>query len=173
MRKKIILSTKARAELERYCAAGVHNVRPVDRAKIILLAMDASGGRIAERQECTAGRLGVSRQTVNNARRDFLAVKIVSLFLQRKQRETPPVPSKITGETEARITALICGEAPQGYGRWTLRLLARKCVQLHYSKSMSHMTISRLFKNTTPLAGWRYAQAFPQRAKKDRARRIQ
>jgi transposase len=146
MRKKpIILSTKARAELERYCAAGIRNVRLVDRAKIIL-ALDTSGGRTAEQQERIAERLGVSRQTVNNVRRDFLAVKIVSLFLQRKQRETPPVPAKVTGEVEARIIALACGEAPQGYARWTLRLLAEKCVQLHYSKSMSHMTISRLFK---------------------------
>jgi hypothetical protein len=47
---------------------------------------------------------------------------------------------------EARIIALACGEAPQGYARWTLRLLAEKCAQLHYSKNMSHMTISRLLK---------------------------
>jgi transposase len=146
MRKKpIILSTKARAELERYCTTGVHNVRLVDRAKIIL-ALDTSGGRTAERQERIAERLGVSRQTVNNVRCDFLAVKIVSLFLQRKQRETPPVPAKVTGEEEARIIALECGEASEGYARWTLRLLAEKCVQLHYSKNMSHMTISRLLK---------------------------
>ena len=144
-KKRIELSAKNRAELEKYCAKGVHDVRLVNRAKIIL-ALDTSGCRTAERHEVIAERLGISRQTVNNARRDFLTVKNITIFLQRKQRETPPVPPKVTGEMEARIIALACSEAPKGYSRWTLRLLSEKCVQLHYSKSMSHMTISRLLK---------------------------
>ena len=146
MRKKPIkLTVKERAELERYCKTGVRNVRLVTRAKIIL-ALDISGGRTAERQEAIAEHFEVSRQTVINARRDFLAAKSVPLFLQRKQRETPPVEAKVTGEMEARIIALACGEAPKGYSRWTPRLLADKCVELRYSSTMSHMTISRLLK---------------------------
>jgi len=146
MRKRPIrLRARDRAALERFCTTGVHNVRLVDRAKIIL-ALDTSGDRTAERQEAIAERLGLSRQTVNIARRDFLATNNVAMFLQRKQRETPPVPSKVTGELEARIIALACGEAPKGYARWTLRLLAEKCVELRYSDTMSHMTISRLLK---------------------------
>jgi len=39
-------------------------------------------------------------------------------------------------------------KAPQGYARWTLRLLAEKCVELKYSDAMSHMTISRFLKKT-------------------------
>jgi transposase len=42
--------------------------------------------------------------------------------LHRKKRETPPVPAKVTGETEAKIIALCRGEPPPGYSRWTLRL---------------------------------------------------
>lgn len=146
MRKKQIkLTVKERAELERFCTTGVHSVKLVNRAKIIL-SLDTSGDRTPERHEAVAERLGISRQTVNNVRNDFLSAKSLSIFLQRKQRETPPVPPKVTGELEARIIALACGEVPKGYSRWTLRLLADKCVQLHYSKSMSHMTISRLLK---------------------------
>ena len=144
-RKTIRLTVKERAELEKFCTKGEHNVRLVDRAKIIL-ALDTSGDRTAERQEVIAQRLEISRQTVNNAKRDFLAIKSLTIFLQRKQRETPTVPPKVTGELEARIIALACSEAPKGYSRWTLRLLSEKCVQLHYSKNMSHMTISRLLK---------------------------
>ena len=144
-RNEIRLTTKGRAELERFCTAGVHDVRLVDRAKIIL-ALDISGGRTAERQEAIAQRLGVSRQTVHNAKRDYLVVKNISMFLQRKKRETPPVPPKLTGELEVRIIAMACGKAPKGYARWTLRLLAEKCVELHYFGTLSHMTISRLLK---------------------------
>jgi len=146
MRKKtIVLTVKDRAELEKFSSTGKHDVRLVTRAKI-MLALDTSGNRMAEKHEAIAERLGISRVTVNNTRRDFIAAKSLTVFLQRKQRETPPIPSKITGELEARIIALACGEVPKGYSRWTLRLLSNKCVQLHYSKTMSHMTISRLLK---------------------------
>ena len=146
MRKENIkLTVKERAKLERYCSSGVRSVRLVNRAKIIL-ALDTSGGRIADRQESIAERLGVCRQTVNNVKSDFLAAGSITTFLQRKPRKTPPVPSKVTGEMEARIIALACGEAPKGRARWTLRLLAAKCVELCYSDTMSHMTVSRLLK---------------------------
>jgi len=143
--KRIRLTIKERAELEQFCSTGVRSVRLVNRAKIIL-ALDQSGGRIAEKQEVLAKRIGVSRFTVREARDAFLELKSVALFLQRKKRETPPVPPKVTGELEARIIALACGKTPEGYAQWSLRLLAEKCVELQYSDAMSHMTISRLLK---------------------------
>ena len=146
-RKRIELTIKERAELEKFITKGVRNVRLVNRAKIIL-ALDASGGRLPEKQEVLAERIGVCRQTIIEARDTFLKLKSVPLFLQRKKRETPPVPAKITGEVEARIIALACSKAPKGYERWTLRLLAEKCVELQYSDTLSHMSISRLLKKT-------------------------
>jgi len=59
---------------------------------------------------------------------------------------TPPIEPKITGELEARIIALACSKAPPGYAKWTLRLLASKCVELQYADSLSHMTVNRLLK---------------------------
>jgi hypothetical protein len=146
-RIRIWLTKEERAELEQFCAKGVRCVRLVKRAKIIL-ALDTSGGKIAEKQESIMKRIGVSRKTINDAKNNFLALKNVSDFLRRKKRETPPVPAKVTGDLEAHIIALACGEVPTGYARWTLRLLAEKCVELHYCDSMSHMTISRLLKKT-------------------------
>ena len=125
-RKRIELTIKERAELERFCSAGVRSVRLVNRAKIIL-GLDQSGGRTPEKQEALAKRLGVSRHAVIKARDASCA-------------------PKVTGELEARIVALACGKPPEGHARWTLRLLAAKCVELQYSDSMSHMTISRLLK---------------------------
>jgi len=144
-RKQIVLTPEERAELKRFCKAGVQSVRLANRARIIL-ALDTSNGKKAERQEDIAEHVGVSRQAVNDVRNDFLPLQDVSLFLQQKKLETPPVPPKMTGELEARIIALACGKAPKGYARWTLRLLAEKCVELRYSDSMSHTTISTLLK---------------------------
>jgi hypothetical protein len=146
-RKQIKLTVKERTGLERFSTGGVHSVRLVNRAKIIL-ALDASKGRAAERQEAPAKRLAVSRQTVINGGQTFPAVKNAALFLQRKQREAPPVPPKVTGETEARITALACGKVPEGYARRALRLPADKCAELRYSDAMPHTTISNILKKT-------------------------
>ena len=66
----------------------------------------------------------------------------------RKKRESPPVPPKVTGDVEAHIIALACSDPPEGYSKWTLRLLAEKCVELNYAESLSHMTVSRILKKT-------------------------
>jgi len=146
-KKQIILTAEERAELKKYIKAGVRSVRLVNRARIIL-ALDASGGKKAQKQEDIAKHVGVSRQAVNNVKNDFLTLRNVSLFLQRKKRETPPVPSKLTGELEARVIALACGKVPKGYTRWTLQLLADKCVELHYIDALSPNSVRRLLKKT-------------------------
>ena len=146
-KNRIELTARQRKELEEFSKTGVHSARLINRAKIIL-ALDTSLDRIPMRHQDIAECIGVSHQAVYDAREDFLKKKNVSEFLRRKKRETPPVPPKVTGELEARIIAPACSEAPQGYSRWTLRLLADKCVELNYSDTMSHMTISRLLKKT-------------------------
>jgi hypothetical protein len=141
----IKLTSEQRQELEKFSKSGVHSVKLVNRARIIL-ELDTSEGRKATRQEEIAKYVNVSRQTVNEAKRDFLAAENVTEFLQRKKRETPPVAPKITGEIEAKIVALACSEAPQGYGRWTLQLLADKSVELNYIDSITDMSVHRLLK---------------------------
>ena len=142
---RITLRAEERNELVQFSTKGVHSVRLVNRARIIL-ALDSSEGRKPEKQDDIAKRIGVSRQAVNDAKREFQSAENVTVFLQRKKRKTPPVKPKVTGEVEARIIALACGEVPEGCARWTVRLLAEKSVQLQDVDSLSHMTISRLLK---------------------------
>ena len=40
-------------------------------------------------------------------------------------------PKKITPKVEARVTALVCSEQPEGQVRWTLELLEDKFIQLN------------------------------------------
>ena len=144
-RTPIILTSEQREELEKFCKTGVHSVKLVKRARIIL-ELDTSEGRKATKQEELAIHVDVSRQTVNEAKKDYLAAESVSAFLQRKKRDTPPVAPKITGEVEAKIIALACGEVPKGYARWTLQLLADKSVELKYIDSITDMSVHRLLK---------------------------
>lgn len=52
----------------------------------------------------------------------------------------------MTGEVEAHIIALACSDPPEGYSKWTLRLLADKTVELGYIESISHVTVSSVLK---------------------------
>lgn len=63
-----------------------------------------------------------------------------------KKRETPPVEAKVTGDVEAHIIALACGDPPKGYAKWTLRLLADRSVKLGYIESISHTQVGRILK---------------------------
>jgi hypothetical protein len=144
-RTQIVLTAEQRQEMEKFSKTGVHSVKSVNRAKVIL-ALDTSAGRKAENQGKIAERIGISRKTVNEIKRGFLEAESVSSFLQRKKRMTPPVAPKITGEIEAKIIALACSAPPEGYARWTLQLLADKSVELNYIDSISDMSIHRLLK---------------------------
>jgi predicted XRE-type DNA-binding protein len=144
-RVKIELSAVTRGELKKFTANGKHAVRLVNRAKIIL-ELDEAGGREPLGQEQIAEKVGVSRQAVNDSKRAFLAADSVAAFLQRKKRERPPIEAKISGEVEAHIIALACSPVPEGYAKWTVRLLADRCVQLNYIDAISFKSVQRVLK---------------------------
>jgi len=52
------------------------------------------------------------------------------------------------GDFEAHLLALSCSEPPEGFARWSLRLLADKVVELEYVEKVSHETIRRVLKKT-------------------------
>ena len=142
---KIELNPTTRSKLEKFTKTGKRSVHLVNRAKIIL-ELDEADGRKPLTQVQIAEKVGVTRQTVNNAKEAFLEAKDISIFLQRKKRETPPVAPKITREVEAHIIALACSPVPEGYAHWNLRLLANKSIELNYIDSISISSVRRILK---------------------------
>ena len=69
---------------------------------------------------------------------------------------------KITGEEEAHLIALCCSQAPEGYERWTLRMLADKMVELAIIASVSHETVRRTLKKMNLNPGKRKNGVFLQ-----------
>jgi len=57
-------------------------------------------------------------------------------------------PIQIDGEQRAKVTALACSEPPEGYARWSLRLLADKAVELGYFEYISHTEVADILKKT-------------------------
>lgn len=85
------------------------------------------------------------RTTVENLRKRFV-LQGLDAALERQKR--PSGYGKLDGEAEAHLIALACSEAPDGYEKWSLRLLADKLVQLGIVDSCSHMTVQRTLKKT-------------------------
>ena len=66
--------------------------------------------------------------------------------LAGKQRPLPATAKLLDGKQEAQVIALRLGSPPKGYANWTLRLLARKVVELEIVKSVSYETVRRTLK---------------------------
>ena len=116
----------------------------VRRAQILLKA-DADGPnwtdqRIAEAFSCRT-------RTVERLRERFVECGFEET-LDRVERSQPPVEKLLSGDQEARIIATRLGPPPKGYANWTLRLLARKVVELKIVDSVSHETVRRTLKKT-------------------------
>jgi hypothetical protein len=116
----------------------------VRRAQILLKA-NADGpnwtdARIAEAFSCRTRTVEMIRQRL--VERGFEET------LHRLERAQPPVEKLLTGEQEARIIATRLGPPPKGYNNWTLRLLARKVVELEIVDSVSYETVRRTLKKT-------------------------
>jgi hypothetical protein len=90
-------------------------------------------------------RCNSTTTTVQTIRKNYVLLGLEAT-IKRKKRETPPIEPKITGDVEARIIALSCSKPPDGYSRWTVRLLADKTVELGYIDSISYVSVSTVLK---------------------------
>ena len=120
----------------------------VRRAQVLLKA-DAEGPAWTDQQ--IADAFSCRTKTVENIRQRCV-VEGFEQALERKRRESPPVPKLLDGEQEAQIIALRLGSPPKGYANWSLRLLARRVVELAIVESISHETIRRMLKKTNDAA---------------------
>ena len=141
----IELSEQDKTELLDIVTKGSSPARTILRANI-LLASDKHSEKYLTVAEI-ANVYHTTPTTVQTVRTSYCE-KGLEATINRKKRETPPVPAKVTGEVEAHVIALACGKPPEGYAKWTLRLLADKTVELGYITSISHVTVSRILKKT-------------------------
>jgi transposase len=144
MEKKYIvdLTTEERSDLEGRLRGGQMSVRKVKRIQILLKADEGwSDERIAE-----AFDVGLS--TVERTRRKFVERGLEGAITNRRPRRE--YPRKMDGKAEAHLIALMCGPAPAGYARWSLRLLADELVKIEGVdlEDISYETVRQTLKKT-------------------------
>lgn len=132
------LSEGDRTYLEELVSQGELPVKVYRRA-IGLLELDRG-----KTYTVVAQTLGVNLTTVSKLAQKYQSEGLVCL--QDQARSGRPV--EIDGVQRARVTALACSDAPEGYDRWTLRLLADKAVELGYCEHISHTEVSLILKKT-------------------------
>ena len=143
------LSPEERETLEQLFASGQASVRKLARARILLKADEGW------KDERIRQALDVSRPTIERTRKRLVQEGFtVALNGRPRQRD---YERKLDGQAEAHLIALACSAPPEGYARWTLRLLAERVVQLDQVEvdSVSHETVRRVLKKTRSTLGSR------------------
>jgi hypothetical protein len=145
MKKYIItLSEDERNTLSDITSKGKQKSQKILNA-LILLACD-EGEYQTERStnEEIARVLHISMRKIDRVKKRFVEEGI-DAALDRKTGNRI-YAKKTDGDFEAHLVALSCSEPPEGFARWSLRLLADKVVELSYIDSISHETVRQILK---------------------------
>jgi transposase len=145
---KVTLNEEERVILKSLTKNGRHSSRKLIHALILL--------------NCDRGEFSDSPKRTNSEIADFLQVgesmverikkRFVETGLESALEDKPAEREynrKTDGDLEAHIIAVSCSEPPEGFSRWSLRMLADKVVELEYVDSISHETIRQGLKKTS------------------------
>jgi hypothetical protein len=117
----------------------------------ILLAADVGGGRPVQSDHAVATATCVDPRTVARVRAEFVRWGLDRTLTGR----TPVFPSrrKLSDEQEAQVLVLAQSEPPDGYARWSLRLLSKRLVELEIVDGICPETVRSTLKKTISSPG--------------------
>ena len=113
----------------------------------ILLKADVSDTGAGWSDNRIAAALDTSIATIERTRRQLVEEGLEAV-LARKYNPNSARPRIFDGAAEAKLIALTLSPAPEGFARWSLRLLEEKVVELHIVERASDNTIGRTLKKT-------------------------
>ncbi|MBC8446099.1 MAG: IS630 family transposase, partial [Chloroflexi bacterium] len=141
MAKKYVvtLAVEEQELLKTMITSGTDRARKLTRTRILLKANEGW----PDKRVGTA--LDVGTATIERVRRRYVEEGLEAALNRRPPRRE--YSRKFDGEQEAHLIALVCSKPPEGYKRWSLRLLADKVVALEYIDSVSHETVRQVLKD--------------------------
>lgn len=145
-RYKVTLTKTERERLTELARSGKSTAAKFVYARALLLCDAGKFGdpwKVAD----VAAALGVSSRTVEHLKQRFVEEGLEAALARKPHRK--PREVIFDGAFDARLTALACSQAPDGYQRWTVRLLADKLVELKIVDAVSTMTVQRSLKKTS------------------------
>jgi transposase len=133
------LSSEEQAYLKRFMKRGKRSARAIKRARILHYRQ---AGKSPQEVSALAG---VSLSTVYNICERYQHEGLEAALAEKARPGQPP---KLTLRSQTELTLLACSEAPAGYARWTVRLLADKAVELEIVDRIAPETIRQFLKKT-------------------------
>jgi hypothetical protein len=118
------------------------------RAAYILLNCDkgefSSDKEIKNTDICRI--LKVGERTIDRVKKKFIEEGFEGILERRAS--TQNYTKKVDGDVEAKLVTLCCSAPPEGFAKWSLRLLADKMIELNYIDYISHVTVGEVLKKT-------------------------
>jgi hypothetical protein len=140
------LSAAEREALAEFIRSGKRSAQLLTKARILLKA-DVSDAGEGWSDSKIAAALDTSIANVERTRRQLVEEGFETVLVRKYNPSCAP-RRIFDGEAEAKLIALACGPAPEGYARWTLSLLEQKVVELQIVEKASDNTIGRTLKKT-------------------------
>ena len=141
---KVTLTEEERMELKETAAKDTHRTQKVLNALILLNSDEGEYQESRSINEVVSSVLQVSMKKIDRIKKRFVEEGLdVALHGHKGERV---YARKADGDFEAHLVALSCSEPPEGYARWSLRLLADRVVELNYIDSVSYETVRRVLK---------------------------
>ena len=147
---QVQLSLAERARLQALVTNGSATAHTHIHARILLKADEGPVGS-AWTDAMISTALDVGMSTVARVRQTAVQHGLDAAL----QRTLPKrvYPRTLDGAGEAHLVALTCSTPPEGAGRWSLRLLADRMVELDYVAAISHETVRQTLKKTNSSRG--------------------
>ena len=123
-----------------------HHTSHTFRIAYILLNCDEGEHSEKVTNEQISKVLRVGLRTIDRVKKRFIEEGLEACLERRPTRRI--YERKIDGDVEAKVIALCCSGPPEGFSRWSLRLLADKMVELEYVESISYVSVRNVLKKT-------------------------
>jgi poly-gamma-glutamate capsule biosynthesis protein CapA/YwtB (metallophosphatase superfamily) len=140
------LTAEERERLDGLIRSGKSSAQLLTKARILLKA-DVSEAGEGWTDSAISAALDTSINNIGRTRQQ-LVEEGFEATLTRKYNPNSARPRIFDGAAEAKLIALACSSAPEGFARWTLRLLEEKVVELNIVEKASDNTIGRTLKKT-------------------------
>lgn len=147
---KVTLTQNEREELLSITKGGTHTAKKLMHA-LILLNCDTGEFSNKVSNEEVAKVLKIGARTIDRVKKKFVEEGYDAALENSPTRRI--YERKADGDVEAHLVALSCSKAPEGFARWSLRLLAEKMVELEYVDDISYETVRRVLKKTNCAPG--------------------
>lgn len=147
MIKYIVKLTKEEREyLEELTSKGKHKSQQIIDAFILLNCDKSEFQQKRHTNEEIASILNISTKKIDRVKKRFVEEGLETCLNKKKSNRV--YHKKTDGDLEAHLIAISCGNPPEGFTRWSLRMLADKVVELGYIDGISHETVRGILKKT-------------------------